>query len=148
MTPAMRRIRKIDRDTQRFVARSLRSTSLSLPDYETAQTFHHRRGITQGELCRRYRQDKSTVARRAAKPERKAYIQRLPSGEDRRSKHLCVTDKGAALRNQKIDAEVFYFSWLTFVLTEDEIASLVPPDKLRARSRGERPEDFVHILVE
>ena len=50
---------------------------------------------------------------------------------------------------QFIDAEVFYFSWLTAELTEEEISVLVPLlDKLHARSRGERLEDFVHILSE
>lgn len=131
------------------MAHALHNTSLSLSDYEMVQTVHHRPGITQGELCRRYSQDKSTVARRAAKLEKEGYIQRLPSDEDRRSKHLYVTDKGLALRNQKIDAEVFYFSWLTAELTEEEISVLVPLlDKLHARSRGERLEDFVHILSE
>ena len=149
MDPTKRRIRKIDRDVQRFVAHALHNPSLSLSDYEMVQTVHHRPGITQGELCRRYSQDKSTVARRAAKLEKEGYIQRLPSDEDRRSKHLYVTDKGLALRNQKIDAEVFYFSWLTAELTEEEISVLVPLlDKLHARSRGERLEDFVHILSE
>ena len=62
MDPTKRRIRKIDRDVQRFVAHALHNTSLSLSDYEMIQTVHHRPGITQGELCRRYSQDKSTVA--------------------------------------------------------------------------------------
>ena len=125
MDPTKRRIRKIDRDVQRFVAHALHNTSLSLSDYEMVQTVHHRPGITQGELCRRYSQDKSTVARRAAKLEREGYIQRLPSEEDRRSKHLFVTEKGQALRNQKIDAEAFYFSWLTAELSEEELAVLI-----------------------
>ena len=149
MDPTKRRIRKIDRDVQRFVAHALHNTSLSLSDYEMIQTVHHRPGITQGELCRRYSQDKSTVARRAAKLEREGYIQRLPSEEDRRSKHLYVTEKGLSLRNQKIDAETFYFSWLTAELTEEELAVLVPLlDKLHTRSRNERLEDLTHILAE
>ena len=73
MDPTKRRIRKIDRDVQRFVAHALHNTSLSLSDYEMVQTVHHRPGITQGELCRRYSQDKSTVARRAAKLEKKGF---------------------------------------------------------------------------
>ena len=86
---------------------------------------------------------------RAAKLEKEGYIQRLPSDQDRRSKHLYVTDKGLALRNQKIDAEVFYFSWLTAELTEEELAVLVPLlDRLHTRSRNERLEEFVNILGE
>lgn len=89
------------------------------------------------------------MARRAAKLEREGYIQRLPSDQDRRSKHLYVTEKGLTLRNQKIDAEVFYFTWLTEELTEEELAVLVPLlDRLHTRSRNERLEDFTHILAE
>lgn len=149
MDPTKRRIRKIDRDVQRFVAHALHNTSLSLSDYEMIQTVHHRPGITQGELCRRYSQDKSTVARRAAKLEQEGYIQRLPSEEDRRSKHLYVTEKGRALRDRKVEAEAFYFSWLTEELSEEELAALIPLlDKLHNRSRNERWAEFVHILAD
>ena len=112
-------------------------------------TINHRPGITQEDLRKKYCLDKSTIARRAAKLEKEGYIQRLPSDQDRRSKHLYVTDKGLALRNQKIDAEVFYFSWLTAELTEEELAVLVPLlDRLHTRSRNERLEEFVNILGE
>lgn len=78
MDPTERRIRKIDRDAQRFVARALGNTDLSLSDYDMIHTIYHRPGITQEVLRRMYAQDKSTIARRAAKLEADGYIRRVP----------------------------------------------------------------------
>ena len=69
MDPTRRRIRKIDRDAQRFVAQALGNTDLSLSDYDMIHTVRHRPGVTQEELRRLYCLDKSTIARRAAKLE-------------------------------------------------------------------------------
>ena len=44
---------------------------------------------------------------------------------------------------------MFYFSWLTAELTEEELAVLVPLlDRLHTHSRNERLEEFVNILGE
>lgn len=142
MDPTKRRIRKIDRDAQRFVARALGNTDLSLSDYDMIHTVRHRPGITQEELRRLYCLDKSTIARRAAKLEEAGYLYRRPSPEDKRRKELFVTERGDALREAKVEAEAFYFDWLT-----SELAVLVPLlDKLQLRSRDERRQDFVHLL--
>lgn len=147
MDPTKRRIRKIDRDAQRFVARALGNTDLSLSDYDMIHTVRHRPGITQEELRRLYCLDKSTIARRAAKLEEAGYLYRRPSPEDKRRKELFVTERGDALREAKVEAEAFYFDWLTSELTEAELAVLVPLlDKLQLRSRDERRQDFVHLL--
>lgn len=142
-----RRIRKIDRDAQRFVARALGNTDLSLSDYDMIHTVRHRPGITQEELRRLYCLDKSTIARRAAKLEEAGYLRRRPSPEDKRRKELFVTERGEALREAKVEAEAFYFEWLTSELTEEELAVLVPLlDKLQLRSRDERRQEFIHLL--
>ena len=100
MDPTKRRIRKIDRDAQRFVAQALGNTDLSLSDYDMIHTVRHRPGVTQEELRRLYCLDKSTIARRAAKLEEAGYIRRRPSTEDKRRKELFVTEKGDALRHE------------------------------------------------
>lgn len=147
MDPTKRRIRKIDRDAQRFVAQALGNTDLSLSDYDMIHTVRHRPGVTQEELRRLYCLDKSTIARRAAKLEEAGYIYRRPSSEDKRRKELFVTEKGDALREAKVEAEAFYFHWLTAELTEAELAALVSLlDRLQLRSRDERRQDFVHLL--
>ena len=109
MDPTNRRIRKIDKDSQRFVAQALGNTNLSLSDYDMIHTVQHRPGITQEQLRQKYAQEKSTIARRAAKLEAGGYIERRPHPEDGRRKQLFVTEKGAAIRNAKVDAESFYY---------------------------------------
>ena len=147
MDPTKRRIRKIDRDAQRFVAQALGNTDLSLSDYDMIHTVRHRPGVTQEELRRLYCLDKSTIARRAAKLEEAGYIRRCPSTEDKRRKELFVTEKGDALREAKVEAEAFYFGWLTSELEEAELAALVPLlDKLQLRSRDERRQEFARLL--
>lgn len=147
MDPTRRRIRKIDRDAQRFVVRALGNTHLSLSDYDMIHTVQHRPGITQEELRRKYAQDKSTIARRAAKLETQGYLERRPHPEDKRRKQLFITEKGRAVRNAKVDAETFYFEWLTAELTGEELAALCPVlDRLQLRSRDERRQEFVHLL--
>lgn len=147
MDPTRRRIRKIDRDAQRFVARALGNTHLSLSDYDMIHTIHHRPGITQEDLRRKYAQDKSTIARRAAKLEAEGYIIRRPDPEDGRRKQLFITEKGSTIRNAKVEAEAFYFAWLTAELNEEELAVLCPLlDRIQLRSRDERRQEFVHLL--
>ncbi|MEY8261966.1 MarR family transcriptional regulator [Oscillospiraceae bacterium 50-60] len=149
MDPTRRRIRKIDRDAQRFVAQALGNTDLSLSDYDMIHTVRHRPGVTQEELRRLYCLDKSTIARRAAKLEEAGYIVRRTSAADKRRKELFVTEKGDALREAKVEAEAFYFRWLTAELTEAELSVLVPLlARLQLRSRDERRQEFVHLLEE
>lgn len=147
MDPTKRRIRKIDRDAQRFVAQALGNTDLSLSDYDMIHTVRHRPGVTQEELRRLYCLDKSTIARRAAKLEEAGYLRRRPSPEDKRRKELFVTERGEALREAKVEAEAFYFDWLASELTEAELSALIPLlDKLQLRSRDERRQGFAHLL--
>ena len=147
MDPTNRRIRKIDRDAQRFVAQALGNTDLSLSDYDMIHTVRHRPSVTQEELRRLYCLDKSTIARRAAKLEEAGYIRRLTNPEDKRRKQLFVTERGDALREAKVEAEAFYFDWLTAELEEAELTALVSLlDKLQLRSRDERRQNFCHLL--
>ena len=96
MDPTKRTIRKIDRDAQYFVAQALGHSSLSLSDYDMIHTVNHNPGITQEELRKKYSQDKSTIARRAAKLEAQGYLERRPHPEDKRRKQLFITEKGRA----------------------------------------------------
>lgn len=147
MDPTRRRIRKIDKDAQRFVAQALGNTNLSLSDYDMIHTIQHRPGITQEELRKKYAQDKSTIARRAAKLEAEGYIERRPHPDDGRRKQLFITKKGAAVRDAKVDAEAFFFEWLTDDLTPEELMALCPLlDRIQLRSRDERRQEFVHLL--
>ena len=147
MDPTRRRIRKIDKDAQRFVAQALGNTNLSLSDYDMIHTIQHRPGITQEELRKKYAQDKSTIARRAAKLEAEGYIERRPHPDDGRRKQLFITKKGAAVRDAKVDAEAFFFEWLTDDLTPEELMALCPLlDRIQLRSRDERRQGFVHRL--
>lgn len=46
-----------------------------------------------------------------------------------------------------MEAEAFYFDWLTSELEEAELAALVPLlDKLQLRSRDERRQGFARLL--
>lgn len=147
MDPTNRRIRKIDKDSQRFVAQALGHTNLTLSDYDMIHTIQHRPGITQEQLRKKYALDKSTIARRAAKLEAGGYIERRPHPEDGRRKQLYVTEKGSAIRNAKVDAEAFYYEWLTAELTQEDLDVLSPLlNRLQLRSRNERRQDFAHLL--
>lgn len=94
MDPTRRRIRKIDKDAQRFVAQALGNTNLSLSDYDMIHTINHRPGITQEDLRKKYCLDKSTIARRAAKLEQEGYIERRPHPEDGRPEAAVHHGKG------------------------------------------------------
>lgn len=147
MDPTNRRIRKIDRDAQRFVAQALGHTDLTLSDYDMIHTIQHRPGITQEQLRKKYAQDKSTIARRAAKLEAGGYIERRPHPEDGRRKQLYITEKGSAIRDAKVKAEAFYFEWLTAELTKEELDVLCPLlNRIQLRSRDERRQKFIHLL--
>ena len=147
MDPTRRRIRKIDKDAQRFVAQALGNTNLSLSDYDMIHTVNRRPGITQEELRKKYCLDKSTIARRAAKLEKEGYIVRRSHPEDGRRKQLYITEKGSAVRNAKVEAEAFYFEWLSAGLTREELDVLCPLlNRLQLRSRDERRQEFVHLL--
>ena len=147
MDPTRRRIRKIDKDAQRFVAQALGNTNLSLSDYDMIHTINHRPGITQEDLRKKYCLDKSTIARRAAKLEQEGYIERRPHPEDGRRKQLFITEKGAVLRNAKVEAESFFFEGLSADLTAQELSQLCPLlDRIQLRSRDERRSQFQHLL--
>ncbi len=147
MDPTDRKIRKIDRDVQRFVSKALGNADLSLSDYDMIHTVRHRPGITQEDLRQLYYQDKSTVARRAAKLESSGYLERRTHPVDARRKQLFVTPKGEALRDAKVDAEAFYFTWLVQTLSPSELETLCSLlDRLQIRSRDERRAQFEHLL--
>ena len=147
MDPTNRRIRKIDRDAQRFVSLALGNTDLTLSDYDMIHTVQHRPGITQEQLRQKYGQDKSTIARRAAKLEAEGYIRRVLDPEDGRRKQLFVTEKGQRVRGEKVEAEGFFFEWLTAELTPEELEALCPLlERLQLRSRDERRQEFTHLL--
>ena len=62
-------------------------------------------------------------------------------------KQLFITKKGAAVRDAKVDAEAFFFEWLTDDLTPEELMVLCPLlDRIQLRSRDERRQGFVHLL--
>ena len=101
----------------------------------------------QEQLRKKYALDKSTIARRAAKLEAGGYIERRPHPEDGRRKQLFITEKGAAIRNAKVDAESFYYEWLTAELSQEELDVLRPLlNRLQLRSRDERRQESVHLL--
>ena len=148
MDPTKRMIRKIDRDAQYFVAKALGHSSLSLSDYDMIHTVNHNPGITQEELRKKYSQDKSTIARRAAKLEKEGYIVRRPHPVDGRRKQLFITEKGSLLRDAKVEAESFFFQWLTASLTPEELGQLCPLlERIQARSREERQAQFRTLLA-
>lgn len=147
MDPTRFCIRKIDRDAQRFVARALGNAHLSLSDYDMIHTVQHRPGITQEELRRKYAQDKSTIARRAAKLEAQGYLERRPDPEDGRRKQLFITEKGRAVRDAKVEAEDFFFTWLAEELSPEELEALCPLlERMHLRSQTERRQEYVHLL--
>ena len=148
MDPTKRTIRKIDRDAQYFVAQALGHSSLSLSDYDMIHTVNHNPGITQEELRKKYSQDKSTIARRAAKLEKEGCIVRRPHPVDGRRKQLYITEKGAMLRDAKVEAESFFFQWLTEDLSEEELSQLCPLlERIQLRSRTERRAQFETLLA-
>ena len=147
MDPTNRRIRKIDKDAQRFVAQALGNTNLTLSDYDMIHTIQHRPRISQEQLRKKYALDKSTIARRAAKLEAGGYIERRPHPEDGRRKQLVITAKGSAIRNAKVEAEAFFFEWLTAELSQEELDALCPVlNRIQLRSRDERRQKFIHLL--
>lgn len=46
-----------------------------------------------------------------------------------------------------MEAESFFFEWLTAELTPEELAALCPLlDRIQLRSRDERRQEFAHLL--
>ena len=121
-----------------------------LGGYQQTYLLHicEKPGITQEELRKKYSQDKSTIARRAAKLEKEGYIVRRPHPVDGRRKQLYITEKGAMLRDAKVEAESFFFQWLTEELSDEELGQLCPLlERIQLRSRTERRAQFETLLA-
>lgn len=81
--------------------------------------------LSQQDLARRLRLDKSTVSRMAAEMQRKGLLVRERDPANRRIYRLCLTDQGRELHAQL--GEIFhqqYDRWLT-AINADELAALL-----------------------
>ena len=115
MDPTKRTIRKIDRDAQYFVAQALGHSSLSLSDYDMIHTVNHNPGITQEELRKKYSQDKSTIARRAAKLEKEGKVTASETAQGKRRKKIfTITDAGRTA----------FSSWVAQPMQADKVKNM------------------------
>lgn len=60
-------------------------------------------GLTQGQLCDILSQEKTGVSRLVAALEKRGMLRREPSKDDRRVKHLFITDAGRKLFDDTVD---------------------------------------------
>lgn len=73
---------------------------------------------------------------------------RRPHPVDGRRKQLYITEKGAMLRDAKVEAESFFFQWLTEDLSDEELGQLCPLlERIQLRSRAERRAQFETLLA-
>lgn len=63
-------------------------------------------GITQGRLCEVMSQEKTGVSRLVAALEKRGLLKRVASKDDRRVKHLYITDAGRAVIDSTLDMVV------------------------------------------
>ncbi|UOQ42910.1 MarR family transcriptional regulator [Halobacillus salinarum] len=65
-------------------------------------------GLTQNQLAHKLNKDKTNVARMAVSLEKKGFIDRIPSSDDKRSLQLSLTAEGRKLKHQILpEAEDF-----------------------------------------
>lgn len=147
MDPTARRIMKIDRDARRFLRHALSDTDLSLSEYDLIHTVRHHPGVSQEELRKMYHQDKSTIARRAARLESAGYIERRTDPGDARRKQLYPTPLAQRLKTTKASAESFFYGWLTEELTPEELKAFLPVlNSLYMKAKAERKAGFPLLL--
>lgn len=63
-------------------------------------------GLTQGRLCEVLSQEKTGVSRLVAALEKRGLVRREPSKDDRRVKHIFITDAGRALVESTVDMAI------------------------------------------
>lgn len=83
-------------------------------------------GLTQGRLCELLSQEKTGVSRLVAALEKRELVRRESGKEDRRVKHIYITDKGRELVHSTVDMVVD---------CRDEQVSHIDPDELEVCKR-------------
>ena len=100
------------------------------------------------DLAEYYHVTEETIRRDLDKLEKEGYIVRRPHPVDGRRKQLYITEKGAMLRDAKVEAESFFFQWLTEELSDEELGQLCPLlERIQLRSRTERRAQFETLLA-
>jgi DNA-binding MarR family transcriptional regulator len=139
---------KIDRDSQRFLRQVLCDSDLSLSEYDLIHTVRYHPGISQEELRQMYHQDKSTIARRAARLEKMGYLERRVDPRDSRRKQLYATDLAEELKATKASVESFFYEWLVEDVPADELETFVSVlNRLNSKAKSERMEGFANLMA-
>lgn len=86
--------------TARFVKAGVEVT---VEQWRVLIPVYKKDGLTQGQLCDILSQEKTGVSRLVAALEKRGLIRRVSSRDDRRVKHLYITDAGRELFDSTVD---------------------------------------------
>lgn len=81
-------------------------------------------GLTQNEIAKKLYKDKTNIARMASNLEKKGFIQRVISKEDRRSLKLYLTHEGKELGNSVIPIAEEFNRLVCNGITDEELKEL------------------------
>ena len=141
-----RKITKIAREAEHLVLLAAWPDGIGTAEIDCIHAVRHRPGITQAELAALLSSDKAAIARRTANLERKGYLRREPSPNDRRRQLLYATERAEGLRDTKAEAESAFYGYLMDGLDEEmRTAFLSALDTLYRRSKAESRAGFPHI---
>ncbi|OMP68408.1 MarR family winged helix-turn-helix transcriptional regulator [Domibacillus epiphyticus] len=81
-------------------------------------------GLTQNEIAEKLDKDKTNVTRMLGSLEQKGFIKRTMSPSDRRSLHVCLTNKGKKLECEIIPITEEFHRMVTKDITEEELREM------------------------
>ncbi len=121
MAGSVRDITKIGRTVRRYADQAISAHGISYAEYECLHFVRHNPGTNQERLCDWLNIDKAAVARMVANLETKGYLRRENGEEDKRTKHLYVTEKDDEVKQTTEAAEVRFYNWLIKDLDPKEL---------------------------
>lgn len=141
-----RKITKIAREAEKLVVRTIKDSGIGTAEMDFIHTLRHNPGCTEAFLVLSLPADKAAVARRTRNLEKKGYLIRKPSPEDKRSFLLYPTKKAEELKLSKAEIESSFYSFLLSGLTDDEKVSFVRTlEKIYNISKAESRAGFPHF---
>lgn len=79
---------------------------ITVEQWRALLPLYKHEGLSQGRLCEILSQEKTGVSRLVAALERRGLVRREPSREDRRVKHIFITDDGRELVDSTVDIAI------------------------------------------
>lgn len=118
------KIHKTDLNLTGFIKAKLDPFNLAPEQNLIMMLLWEEDGLTQNQLVEKLNKDKTNIARMASSLEKKGFIQRIPSDQDRRSLKLFLTDCGKKLGEEIIPIAEEFNEIVCQGITQEELSHL------------------------